>query len=755
MGKTKAKKGGKATGPDAKAAAKAAKKAKSEKKAASKDVKKVKKGKGKDKEEVMEEDDFLLSLEQFRQKWAEEHKVTEDLVEGPPSRRANATLTPCPVSDRIFLFGGEYYDGQKVAMYADLYRYDPNKNEWRRFTSPTQPGPRSAHQVVGTAAGGGKLWVHGGEYSAPNQSSFYHYRDFWSFDLSTSQWERWDTKVRPSARSGHRMAVYKNNIYLFGGFQDTGIRTTYLGDLWMWSLTDYRWVQIEFAVTERKPPARSGFSFLPTADGLVLYGGYTKNYEGKRVTGVALNDCWLLRVPPAAEDGSLDLKKFKWEKRKNPGYPPNPVRSGCTMAYWANKGMGVLFGGVSDDDRDEETLDSTFYNELFGYNTAGHGRWVSLLLRRKKKAGGGNKKKKKAAAIAAAIAGEEGKGGVASEGGEKEGEKRTEDADSDADDMDEDEEDDDAPKPWEIAKAKADAERAAAAAAARAAAQVAAVQAAAEAKAAGLAPPETPELPEEENEDDLDDPEKTIPGQRYNTMLAVVKNTLYIYGGILEAGNREYTLADFHSLNLDKMDRFKCLREDIIDAEEWHGSDSENDDDDSEDDDDEEGSRDGKSDSEQEEGEEDDGLAPVETEPMEIEIDELALTEVEIAAKKAEKARAEQEELTKKAQAFMGVQNDGARSAEEMISTPQVGESLAQFFARSKEYWTGKAHEAGIGNRGKDLRRDAFGLAEQRYEEYKPVLEEIQRMQEAAGLEAAEMRTAQRAGLGTESRNRR
>jgi hypothetical protein len=28
--------------------------------------------------------------------WEEAHKVTEELVEGPPSRRANATLTACP-----------------------------------------------------------------------------------------------------------------------------------------------------------------------------------------------------------------------------------------------------------------------------------------------------------------------------------------------------------------------------------------------------------------------------------------------------------------------------------------------------------------------------------------------------------------------------------------------------------------------------------------------------------------------------------
>jgi hypothetical protein len=39
--------------------------------------------------------------------------------------------------------------------------------------------------------------------------------------------------------------------------------------------------------------------------------------------------------------------------------------------------------------------------------------------------------------------------------------------------------------------------------------------------------------------------------------------------------------------------------------------------------------------------EEDDGQAPVEVEPMQVEIDELVLTEAELAAKKAEKARLE------------------------------------------------------------------------------------------------------------------
>ena len=58
-----------------------------------------------------------------------------------------------------------------------------------------------------------------------------------------------------------------------------------------------------------------------------------------------------------------DLKLLKWEKRKKVGYSPS-LRSGCTMAFWTAKNTGILFGGVYDEDRDEETLESVFYNDL-------------------------------------------------------------------------------------------------------------------------------------------------------------------------------------------------------------------------------------------------------------------------------------------------------------------------------------------------------------------------------------------------------
>ncbi|KAF8122065.1 hypothetical protein EV363DRAFT_859445 [Boletus edulis] len=66
---------------------------------------------------------------------------------------------------------------------------------------------------------------------------------------------------------------------------------------------------------------------------------------------------------------------------------------------------------------------------------------------------------------------------------------------------------------------------------------------------------------------------------RYNAMLAVLRNTLYMYvsspiplaffdhlcalfsyGGIFELGPREYTLDDFYALQLDKLERFVCLK---------------------------------------------------------------------------------------------------------------------------------------------------------------------------------------------------
>ena len=99
---------------------------------------------------------------------------------------------------------------------------------------------------------------------------------------------------------------------------------------------------------------------------------------------------------PATGKSAADPLTLKWERRKkgSTAYAPS-LRSGCTMALWAARNMGVLFGGVTDEDTSEETLESVFHNDLYGYQVAGNGRWTSLLLKRPKKKGGGAAQKKK------------------------------------------------------------------------------------------------------------------------------------------------------------------------------------------------------------------------------------------------------------------------------------------------------------------------------------------------------------------------
>lgn len=66
-----------------------------------------------------------------------------------------------------------------------------------------------------------------------------------------------------------------------------------------------------------------------------------------------------------SEGKKADPLTLKWERRKRPSTAFAPsLRSGCTMALWSAKNMGILFGGVTDEDTSEETLESVFHNDL-------------------------------------------------------------------------------------------------------------------------------------------------------------------------------------------------------------------------------------------------------------------------------------------------------------------------------------------------------------------------------------------------------
>ena len=79
---------------------------------------------------------------------------------------------------------------------------------------------------------------------------------------------------------------------------------------------------------------------------------------------------------------SLSQLSVKWERRKraSDAYAPS-LRSGCTMTLWAAKAMGILFGGVTDEDTNEETLESVFWNDLYiPFLLCAERTWSRLLI---------------------------------------------------------------------------------------------------------------------------------------------------------------------------------------------------------------------------------------------------------------------------------------------------------------------------------------------------------------------------------------
>mmetsp|Transcript_17928 Transcript_17928/g.21477 ORF Transcript_17928/g.21477 Transcript_17928/m.21477 type:complete len:395 (-) Transcript_17928:86-1270(-) len=203
------------------------------------------------------------------------------------------------------------------------------------------------------------------------------------------------------------------------------------------------------------------------------------------------------------------------------------------------------------------------------------------------------------------------------------------------------------------------------------------------------------------------------PLPRINSAVVVHGHTLYIYGGLLEVGDREVTLDDCWSLDLRKRDKWVCIWEGSMHKQVWRGVVPEDDDSyistgvgssDDEDDLDDEVS-----------GEEDD---------------------TEKAAKKATKKAAKKEKKGKRAGLRQEISEIKEKlNVDDVNRTPQSGEQLADFYSRTSDFWNqlaaekelekGKISTDGENLSRKELKREGFTLARERYDELRPLLERL------------------------------
>ncbi|ESQ43595.1 hypothetical protein EUTSA_v10012907mg [Eutrema salsugineum] len=607
-------------------------------------------------------DAILLSIQKEEAKKKEVH-VEENVP--APSPRSNCSLTINPLKEtELILYGGEFYNGQKTYVYGDLYRYDVDKQEWRLISSPNSPPPRSSHQAV---AWKNYLYIFGGEFTSPNQERFHHYKDFWMLDVKTNQWEQLNLKGCPSPRSGHRMVLYKHKIIIFGGFYDTLREVRYYNDLYVFDLDQYKWQEVKPKPGAMWPTARSGFQFFVYQDEIFLYGGYSKEVSSEKSSekGIVHADLW-----------SLDPRTWEWNKVKKIGMPPSS-RAGFSVCV--HKKRALLFGGVVDMEMEGDVMMSLFLNELYGFQLDNR-RWYPIELRKEKSSKDKAKKNLEAKPMVS----------------------------NDDDEMESTEEDESLAIGDTAGFSDGLSER----------------------MAAGLTV-ESDKSKALQGAKARLDPQVSVseevvkPCGRINSCMVVGKDTLYIYGGMMEIKDKEITLDDLYSLNLSKLDGWKC----IIPATETEwvevSEDEEGDEDEDEDDSDDEGN------SEESDEDDDDEEAEAMDVDGSVKVGEVvAMIKGEGKALRRKEKRARIEQI----RANLGL-SDAQR-------TPAPGETLKDFYKRTNMYWQMAAYEH-TQHTGKELRKDGFDLAETRYLELKPILDELaileaeQKAEEAEGPEAS------------------
>ncbi|KAI1166942.1 galactose oxidase [Nemania serpens] len=657
----------------------AEKKQKQEKKAQKKEKTKTAKLDGSDAEDV----DLDAVLAEYKKQQELFLKVTETVLDAPPKPRSSATFIASPSnSNQLLLFGGETWNGAVANFFNDLNIYYTDRDEWHCVTSPNAPLPRSGHAWCRGGNQKESVFLFGGEFSSPKQGTFYHYNDFWRLEPSTREWTRIEVKGKtPPSRSGHRMTYYKNYIILFGGFQDTSNQTKYLNDLWLFDTQNYFWYNPTLPPAQLKPDARSSFTFLPHEQGAVLFGGYsrvratvTANKSAKGASQGQKNilkplvhqDCFYLRITQPQPDSPPNTPpNVRWEKRKKPANTPNPLRAGATMAY--HRSRGLLFGGVYDVEQSEEGIDSEFFNQLYTWNIE-RNRFFPMMLRKPR--------------IQKKAAGSE-------------------------------------PRVGRRGRAQANEEELLK--------QLAALQAGASLEAADDTDIDV------KNEDD--DPIKPVrempvsmeyPSSRFNALLAVQEDVLYIYGGTFEAKDREYTFDDLHAIDLGKMDGCKEIfkRED----ETWVGSDDEDDEDnedEEEDDDDEEDEEDEDYDMD---GELDMLVSPSKRKKKQA--DEVSSMDT---ASIADSSSIDDDDVSEA--------DTAATSVDDGLPHPRPFESRREFFVRTSAEWQ-EVLMTSLRWKGiqpetltiKEIKSKAFELSEEKWWDCREEITALEDEQEAAGI---------------------
>ena len=232
---------------------------------------------------------------------------------GKPCPRNQPVIAYHEQEHSIFLFGG--FCSLDKNRLNDLWKYDGQA--WIRMTSDNALPTRSGHSMIYDKFNS-RLLVFGGKDEKGDLLN-----DLWSWD--GVDWKMISANG-PEPRQSQRMVFNSSNgdVFLFGGSNTEGKA---LDDTWVFR--NDVWIEIDSDVT---PPARlqHTMSYDSKRNTIVLFGGFSRNENGKRVFG----DTWEWQ----STEG--------WLPRAN---DDQMARDHHAMTYDIKTGRTILFGGYNNE----------------------------------------------------------------------------------------------------------------------------------------------------------------------------------------------------------------------------------------------------------------------------------------------------------------------------------------------------------------------------------------------------------------------
>jgi len=165
-----------------------------------------------------------------------------------PQARGGARLVNA--DGTLFYWGGFYecFDvnaGCDHYFYNDLYHYDLGDGEWHLVNATSCngqfPEPR-AFFGANYWEGGEVVVVFGGVRYNVDLSFLLPFGDIWFYDVEEKEWTAVQPiNAGPGARLAPNVAIYRNDMYVFGGLMPT---FQIANDMWKFNLITRKWTQL-------------------------------------------------------------------------------------------------------------------------------------------------------------------------------------------------------------------------------------------------------------------------------------------------------------------------------------------------------------------------------------------------------------------------------------------------------------------------------------------------------------------------------